>query len=196
MGGLVVAVVGLVFTVVGYFSERKRRKKEEGLRKVDKIEAERLRNEDRKEAERLREEDRKEEEERRLKVERAVIVELIRTLNHHNVLTPEIDHMTDKFYGTPHRMSDAVTKIRDDSIRAAERELGENHKDVPLLGKMAASCKKYLAELAPYTDKEEFASGGDAFYQKISQAHTNFTMSIEENKFELAKRHGIDPNIT
>jgi hypothetical protein len=185
VGGLVVAVVGLVFTVVGYFSERKRRKTEEGLRKEDKIEAERL-----------REEDRKVEEERRLKVERAVIVELIRTLNHHNVLTAEIDHITDKFYGTPGRMYDAVTTIRDDSIGAAERELGENHKDVPLLGKMAASCKEYLAELAKYTDKEEFSSGGEAFYQEIRQAHFKFIMSVRDNKFELAERHGIDPEIT
>jgi len=188
--GLVVAVV---VAVVGFVRERKRRKEAERLRQEDRAEAERLRQEDRAEAERLRQKERQREEARRLALERKIIVDLIRSLNHHKVLTEELDH-AEKFYGTPQNMFDALKEIRTD-IESVQKELDVKHPDTKLLAEMVWACNEFAKILEPYTVNEKFSSGGGDFYVEIGGSHFDLLSKVADKKSELAARHGIDPFI-
>jgi len=136
----------------------------------------------------------KEDTRRSVALERGIMIELITSLNRHRVITTsEIDH-AGNFYGTPDRMIDAVTKIRDDIIGGSERELrklDEKHRDISLLKAMVAACNEFLPELD--SSAIVFPSGGDAFEEKIRDAHFKFQDSVRQKIDDLAKRHSIDP---
>lgn len=137
---------------------------------------------------------RKEVEEERQRKKREFIVDLIRSLNHHQVLSEEVDYLEEvdyteevdkdylrRFYGTPTNMFAAVKEIRAD-IRAVQKVLGENHPDEKLLEKMARYCNEFAKKLEPYAVNKEFSSGGPAFAQKIREPHVEF-----QNKFYVQK---------
>jgi hypothetical protein len=179
MIGVVVAVVGVVVTVVAIVvavitqfvvTRRSERREEQGREEERQIAA----------TEREREARER---------ERKTIVHLINRLKPRRVLGPELDHVGE-YYGRPELMIAAVNTIRDDLVYAGN-ELGENHKDIPLLQTMTESCNEFLTALEPFAGREDFTFGGPDFYRAIEEQHSTFIDDMREKIDELKQRNDI-----
>jgi len=165
---LVLTLVALVPTLVGFFSQARKARRAETARD---------------EAERT--------------AARLAIVSLVRRLDQHNILTPETNHLG-HFYGSPGPMVESAKSIRDellkveDALRKAQSELGEGYEDdIASLKVLGESCMKFLTVLETLKLRTELAFGGDEYYREVEVPHGEFKEVFTTEIDCLAKRNGI-----